>query len=45
VTACAYCGDPIGGGPGGWYSLKDRTEVCRSGKSPTSFHEPEDQHD
>lgn len=39
-TTCAYCGEEISGGPGGWYDLANRMEVCPSGQSPTSFHEP-----
>lgn len=36
---CVFCGRAIFGGPGVWHgALGD--EVCPSGVSPTSFHEP-----
>lgn len=37
---CRYCGHPIKGGGGGWWSLRTTFEVCE-GDSPTSFHEPD----
>lgn len=37
ATLCHWCGDALGGGPGGWYSLTTTFEVCEF--SPTTFHE------